>query len=107
LGVVLAAHGGDIRYRAALHQVRAAGALAHGLPETGQGDQPMATTSRSHRNADDWLTFREPQFERPRPGDPGADEDVPTERESEEGRERNPRTAADERARDLAETAEG
>lgn len=67
----------------------------------------MATTSRSHRNAGDWLAFREPQDERPRPSDPGADEDVPSERESEEGREKDPRAPADERARDLAETAEG
>ena len=57
--------------------------------------------------AGNWLGFRGPQFERPRPSDPGADEDVPSERESEEGRERDLRTAADESARDLAETAEG
>jgi hypothetical protein len=67
----------------------------------------MATTSRFHPNAGDWLAFREAQSERPRPSDPGADEDVPSERESEEGRESDPRTPADERARDLAETAEG
>ena len=66
----------------------------------------MATTSRPHPHVGDWLAFREPQFERPRPSDPGGDEDVPSERESEEGRERDPRTAVDERARDLAETAE-
>lgn len=63
----------------------------------------MATTSRSHRNAGDWLP-REPRFEQPRPSDPGAVEDVPSERESEEGRESN-RRAPDERARDLGETA--
>ena len=54
----------------------------------------MATTSRSHP---------EP-LERPRPSDPGADEDVPSERESEAGRESDGREP-DERARDLAETA--
>lgn len=64
----------------------------------------MATTSRSHPNVGDWLAFREPQVERPRPSDPGADEDVPTERESEEGRESD-RRVPDERPRDLAETA--
>jgi hypothetical protein len=63
----------------------------------------MATTSRSHSHAGDWLAFREPQFERPRPSDPGADEDVPSERESEEGRESD-RREPDERPRDLAET---
>ena len=64
----------------------------------------MATTSRSHPSVGDWLAFGEPQFERPRPSDPGADEDVPTERESEAGRESD-RREPDERARDLAETA--
>ena len=51
----------------------------------------MATASRSHPNDGDWLAFRDPQIERPRPSDPGADEDVPSERESEEGRESDPR----------------
>jgi len=64
----------------------------------------MATTSRSHPSVGDWLAFGEPQFERPRPSDPGADEDVPSERESEAGRESD-RGEPDERARDLAETA--
>ena len=64
----------------------------------------MATTSRSHPNVGDRLVFREPQIERPRPSDPGADEDVPSERESEEGRESD-RREPDERPRDLAETA--
>lgn len=64
----------------------------------------MATTSRSHPNVGDCLAFREPQVERPRPSDPGADEDVPSERESEEGRESD-RRVPDERPRDLAETA--
>ena len=64
----------------------------------------MATTSRSHPNVGDWLTFRDPQVERPRPSDPGGDEDVPSERESDEGRETD-RREPDERARDLAETA--
>ena len=63
----------------------------------------MATASRSHPNLGDWLTFREP-LERPRPSDPGADEDVPSERESEAGRESD-RREPDERDRDLAETA--
>ena len=63
----------------------------------------MATTSRPHPHVGDWLTFREP-IERPRPSDPGADEDVPSERESEEGRESD-RREPDERPRDLAETA--
>src|SRR5881397_1901520 len=56
---------GDVRYPAAASPGCAAGALAHGLPETGQGDPPMATTLGSHRNADNWLAIREPQFERP------------------------------------------
>ena len=64
----------------------------------------MATTSRSHPSVSDWLAFGEPQFERPRPSDPGADEDVPSERESEAGRESDPREP-DEHPRDLAETA--
>ena len=64
----------------------------------------MATTSRSHPNVGDWLAFREPQIERPRPSDPGADEDVPSEREIDEGRESD-RRAPDEHPRDLAETA--
>ena len=64
----------------------------------------MAMTSRSHPSVGDWLTFREPEIERPRPSDPGADEDVPSERESEEGRESD-RREPDERPRDLAETA--
>ena len=63
----------------------------------------MVTTSRSHLNAGDRLAFREPQIERPRPNDPGADEDVPSERESDEGRERDRREPG-ERPRDLAET---
>ena len=63
----------------------------------------MATTSRSHPNVDDRLTFRDPQFERPRPSDPGGDEDVPSERESDEGRESDQREPND-RPRDLAET---
>jgi hypothetical protein len=63
----------------------------------------MSTTSRSHPNVSDRLAFREPQIERPRPSDPGADEDVPSEREIEEGRESDPR-APDEHPRDLAET---
>ena len=63
----------------------------------------MATASCSHPNVRDWLAFREP-LERPRPSDPGADEDVPSERESEEGRESDPRDP-EKRTRDLAETA--
>ena len=63
----------------------------------------MATASRSYPNVGDWLAFRE-ALERPRPSDPGADEDVPTERESEEGRESDPRDP-EKRTRDLAETA--
>ena len=63
----------------------------------------MATTSRSHPHVGEWLAFREP-IERPRPSDPGADEDVPSERESEEGRESD-RREPEKRARDLAETA--
>jgi hypothetical protein len=63
----------------------------------------MATTSRPHPHVGDWLAFREP-IERPRPSDPGADEDVPSERESQEGRESD-RREPDERPRDLAETA--
>ena len=63
----------------------------------------MATTSRSHPHVRDWLAFHDPQTGRPRPSDPGADEDVPSERESEEGRESDPREP-DERACDLAET---
>ena len=64
----------------------------------------MATRSRSHPSyLDDWPAFREP-LERPRPSDPGADEDVPSERESEEGREADPRDP-EKPARDLAETA--
>ena len=61
----------------------------------------MATTSRSHPPVGDWPAFRAP-LERPRPSDPGADEDVPS--ESEAGRESD-RREPDERARDLAETA--
>ena len=64
----------------------------------------MATASRSHPNDGDWPAFRDPQIERPRPSDPGADEDVPSERESEEGRESDPRDP-EKRTRDLAETA--
>jgi hypothetical protein len=64
----------------------------------------MATTSRSHLNAGDWLAFRDPQVGRPRPSDAGGDEDVPSERESDEGRESD-RRERDERPRDLAETA--
>ena len=64
----------------------------------------MATTSRSHPSVGDWLAFGEPQFERPRPSDPGAHEDVRSKRESEEGRESD-RWEPDERPRDLAETA--
>ena len=63
----------------------------------------MATTSRSHPHVGDWLAFRVP-LERPRPSDPGADEDVPSERESDEGRESD-RREPDERPRDLAKTA--
>ena len=63
----------------------------------------MATTSRSHPHVGDWLAFREP-IERPRPSDPGADENVPSERESEEGRESD-RRDPEKRAPDLAETA--
>lgn len=63
----------------------------------------MATTSRSHPNVGDWLSFRGP-LERPRPSDPGGDEDVPSERESDEGRESD-RREADDRPRDLAGTA--
>ena len=62
----------------------------------------MATTSRSHTNVGDRLAFRDPRVERPRPSDPGGDEDVPTERESDEGRESD-RRQPDERPRDLAE----
>jgi hypothetical protein len=63
----------------------------------------MATASRSRPNVGDWLASRE-ALERPRPSDPGADEDVPSERESEEGRESDPRDP-EKRTRDLAETA--
>jgi hypothetical protein len=63
----------------------------------------MATTSRSHPHVGEWHAFGEP-IERPRPSDPGADEDVPSERESEEGRESD-RREPEKRARDLAETA--
>ena len=64
----------------------------------------MATASRSHPNVGDWPAFRDLLIERPRPSDPGADEDVPSERESEEGRESDPRDP-EKRTRDLAETA--
>jgi hypothetical protein len=64
----------------------------------------MATASRSYPNVGDGPAFRDPQIERPRPSDPGADEDVPSERESEEGRESDPRDP-EKRTRDLAETA--
>ena len=64
----------------------------------------MATTSRPHPHVGDWLAFREPQFERPRPSDPGGDEDVPSERESETGCESDGREP-DKGDRDLAETA--
>jgi len=62
----------------------------------------MATASRSHPNVGDWLAFREAQTGRPRPSDPGGDEDVPSERESDAGHESDGR-APDERPRDLAE----
>lgn len=56
----------------------------------------MTTTSRSHRSYRDRHALP-PRFERPRPSDPGADEDVPSERESDEGREGDDRRApADE-----------
>lgn len=64
----------------------------------------MATTSRAHPNVGDWFAFREGQVERPRPSDPGADEDVPSEREAEEGRESD-RRSPDEHPRDLAKMA--
>jgi hypothetical protein len=64
----------------------------------------MATTLCSRSHVGDWLAFREPQFERPRPSDPGGDEDVPSERESDEGRESD-RRDPDERPRNLADTA--
>jgi hypothetical protein len=63
----------------------------------------MATTSRSHPKVGDRLAFREP-LERPRPSDPGGDEDVPSERESDEGRESD-RRVPDEHPRDLVDTA--
>ena len=63
----------------------------------------MATTSRFHLDVGDWLAFRDPQVGRPRPSDPGGDEDVPTERESDEGRESD-RREPDERPRDRADT---
>jgi hypothetical protein len=62
------------------------------------------TTSRVHPDGGDRVAFREVHFERPRPSDPGGDEDVPSERESDEGREGD-RRAPDERPRDRAETA--
>ena len=64
----------------------------------------MGTKARSYPNIDSWLTFRDPLIGRPRPSDPGGDEDVPSERESDEGRESDPREP-DERPRDLAEMA--